>query len=414
MSHSSQTGVTLVGIGAEGWSGLGSPARGALERAATVIGARRQLDLLPSRLGAQRVGWPSPLLPALPGLLAKHAQECLVVLASGDPMFFGIGRAVTELLGADAVTVLPQPSSVSLACARLGWPVEDVAVVSLVGRPLDALRLDVHDGSRILVLSADASTPTKVAEALRHWGFGLSDVSVLEQLGSSAECRLVGTAASWDHAPGDGLNVLAVQCRGESSGPRLALTAGLDDAAYEHDGQLTKREVRAITLAVLAPSPEELLWDVGGGAGSIGIEWMRAHRSCRAICVESDVDRAARISMNAAELGVPTLEVVTGRAPAALAGLPTPDAVFVGGGLATDGMLEACWAALRPGGRLVANTVTVESEAVLAQWHGAVGGELRRISVARGRPVGRFTGWDPAMPVTQWNVTKPRASEDQG
>lgn len=405
--------LTLVGIGADGWPGLGLSAQTALQEADTVLGAPRQLDLLPAEVGAHRVAWPSPLLPALPGLLAQYANGHLVVLASGDPMFFGIGRTVTDLLGADAVTVVPSPSSVALACARLGWPEEEVPVVSLVGRPLSALRLDVHHRRRILVLSGDADTPAEVAAALGRWGFGASQVTVLEQLGAAAEHSCTGTAQSWAHPPGNPLNLLALECVGEEATPRLGLTSGLADEAYEHDGQLTKREVRAITLAVLAPSPAELLWDVGGGAGSISIEWMRAHRSCRAVCVESDPTRARRIATNAATLGVPTLAVVTGRAPAALDGLPTPDAVFIGGGLTAVGMLEACWDALCPGGRLVANAVTVESEAVLTQWRSAVGGELRRIAVSRARPVGRFTGWDPTMPVTQWNVTKPRAEQEQ-
>jgi precorrin-6Y C5,15-methyltransferase (decarboxylating) len=323
-------------------------------------------------------------------------------------MFFGIGRAVTDLLGPDRVTVLPQPSSVSLACARLGWPLEEVPVVSLVGRPLSSARLDVHEGRRLLVLSGDGATAAAFARALRQWGFGRSRLTVLEQLGSPAESQVVGTADTWDHPPGDALNVLAVECVADGTGTRLGLATGLEDTAYEHDGQLTKREVRAITLAVLAPGPGELLWDVGGGAGSIGIEWMRSGRSCRAISVESDPARAQRITSNAHALGVPDLHVVTGRAPAALHGLATPDAVFVGGGLTAQGMLDTCWAALRPGGRLVANTVTLESEATLAQWYGRLGGQLRRISVSRGRPVGRFTGWDPGITVTQWNVTKSR------
>jgi len=404
--------VTVVGIGADGWPGLGRSAKAALEGAETVLGSKRQLDLLPAQVGARIVPWPSPLLPALASLLDEHSRGVLVVLASGDPMFFGVGRAVVEKLGIGAVRVISHPSCLSLAAARLGWPVEDLPVVSLVGRPLASLHMDVHHGRRLLVLSADATTPGAVAAALRQWGFGPSAMTVLEQLGSSAERRLDGVADTWAHPPGDALNVLALECVSDGTGTRLGLTAGLDDAAYEHDGQLTKREVRAVTLAVLAPTPGELLWDVGGGAGSIGIEWMRSHRSCRAICVESDPVRAQRIQGNAEALGAPDIEVVVGRAPAGLAGLPTPDAVFVGGGLTSDGMLETCWAALRPGGRLVANTVTVESETVVAQWRSRVGGELRRISVSRARPVGRFTGWDPATTVTQWNVTKPRQDEE--
>ena len=402
--------VAVVGIGADGWAGLASPAREVLGRAGVVLGAPRQLDLLPEGVRALRVAWPTPLRPALAGLVAEHRAAGLVVLASGDPMWFGIGRALVEELGSAAVQVLPHPSSVSLACARLGWPVEDTTMVSAVGRPVSAVARELHDGVRLLVLSADASTPAAVADLLRDRGFGASEVVVLEQLGSAEERRVEGVAASWEAAPGAALNVVAVDCRRtpeRTERPLLSLVPGLPDEAYDHDGQLTKREVRAVTLAALAPAPGELLWDVGGGSGSIAIEWLRSHRTCRAVSVETRTDRAARITGNAARLGVPGLRVVTGAAPAALGGLPAPDAVFVGGGLTAPGLLEACWSALRPGGRLVANTVTLESEALLARWHATHGGELTRVAVSHAVPVGGFTGWRAAMPVTQWAVTKP-------
>ena len=404
--------VTLVGIGADGWAGLASSAREALGRAGVVLGARRQLDLLPEDVQALRVAWPTPLRPALGCLVAEHRAAGLVVLASGDPMWFGIGRALVEELGSEAVRVVPHPSSVSLACARLGWPVEDTTVVSAVGRPVSAVARELHDGVRLLVLSADASTPAAVADLLRDRGFGASEVVVLEQLGSTYEQRVEGVAATWVAPPGAALNVVAVGCRRSREGtvePRLSLVPGLPDEAYDHDGQLTKREVRAVTLAALAPAPGELLWDVGGGSGSIAIEWLRSHRTCRAVSVETRPDRAARIIGNAARLGVPGLRVVTGAAPGALDGLPAPDAVFVGGGLTAPGLLEACWSALRPGGRLVANTVTLESEALLARWYAAHGGELTRVAVSHAVPVGGFTGWRAGMPVTQWAVVKPVA-----
>ncbi|MBF8169599.1 precorrin-6y C5,15-methyltransferase (decarboxylating) subunit CbiE [Streptomyces olivaceus] len=400
--------VLVVGIGADGWKGLPDAARRALLDAEVVLGGPRQLDLLPPECAAERVPWPSPLRPAVPGLLAAHADRRIAVLASGDPMFHGIGRTLTEVLGPGAVHVLPHPSSVSHACARLGWPVEDVQVVTLVGRPTARLAAALHDGRRLLVLSADAGTPGEIAALLRDRGFGPSRMRVLEQLGGVKErTGEAGTADGWPERPApDPLNIVAVECRRAPGALRLGAVPGLPDEAFEHDGQLTKRHVRAATLGALAPAPGELLWDVGGGSGSIAAEWMRTHPSCRAVTVERDPVRAERIVRNADRLGVPGLRVVTGAAPGALTGLPRPDAVFVGGGLTAPGLLQACWDALPVGGRLVANTVTLESEALLADARRRHGGELVRLAVAHAVPVGGFTGWRQAMPVTQWAVEK--------
>ncbi|MCL7376462.1 precorrin-6Y C5,15-methyltransferase (decarboxylating) subunit CbiT [Streptomyces sp. 35G-GA-8] len=426
--------VTVVGIGADGWAGLPDGSRAALREADVLIGGPRQLALLPGECAGERVLWPSPLRPAVPGLLAAHAGRRVAVLASGDPMFHGIGRTLSEVLsetldaetldaetpdaetrgaetlGADArragaLRVLPHPSSVSYACARLGWPVEDTEVVTLVGRPTELLAAALHDGRRVLVLSAGAATPAEVAALLTDRGYGPSRMHVLEQLGAD-ERHIEALAQEWAEPAGDPLNVVAVECRRAPDAPRLGAVPGLPDTAYAHDGQLTKRHVRAATLAALAPAPGELLWDIGGGSGSIAVEWMRTHRSCRAVSVERDPARAERIGRNARALGVPGLRVVTGRAPGALAGLPVPDAVFIGGGLTVPGLLESCWDALPAGGRLVANTVTLESEALLAEWYRRLGGELVRLVVAHAVPVGGFTGWRQAMPVTQWAVTK--------
>ncbi|WP_374402125.1 precorrin-6Y C5,15-methyltransferase (decarboxylating) subunit CbiT [Streptomyces sp. 35G-GA-8] len=426
--------MTVVGIGADGWAGLPDGSRAALREADVLIGGPRQLALLPGECAGERVLWPSPLRPAVPGLLAAHAGRRVAVLASGDPMFHGIGRTLSEVLsetldaetldaetpdaetrgaetlGADArragaLRVLPHPSSVSYACARLGWPVEDTEVVTLVGRPTELLAAALHDGRRVLVLSAGAATPAEVAALLTDRGYGPSRMHVLEQLGAD-ERHIEALAQEWAEPAGDPLNVVAVECRRAPDAPRLGAVPGLPDTAYAHDGQLTKRHVRAATLAALAPAPGELLWDIGGGSGSIAVEWMRTHRSCRAVSVERDPARAERIGRNARALGVPGLRVVTGRAPGALAGLPVPDAVFIGGGLTVPGLLESCWDALPAGGRLVANTVTLESEALLAEWYRRLGGELVRLVVAHAVPVGGFTGWRQAMPVTQWAVTK--------
>lgn len=399
--------VTVVGIGADGWQGLPGPSRTALREAGVLIGGPRQLDLLPPECAGERITWPSPLRPAVPGLLAAHVGRRITVLASGDPMFYGIGRALAE--ETDALRVLPHPSSVSYAAARLGWPLEDTEVVTLVGRPTARLAAALHEGRRLLVLSADATTPGEVAALLRDRGFGPSRMRVLEQLGGAKEHTTAETTADdWPRSqpPGDPLNIVAVECRRAPDALRLGAVPGLPDEAYEHDGQLTKRHVRAATLGALAPAPGELLWDIGGGSGSIAIEWMRTHPSCRAVTVERDPVRAERITRNADRLGVPGLRVVTGAAPAVLAELPPPDAVFVGGGLTAPGLLDACWEALPADGRLVANTVTLESEALLADAYRRHGGVLVKLAVAHAVPVGGFTGWRQAMPVTQWAVRK--------
>jgi precorrin-6B C5,15-methyltransferase / cobalt-precorrin-6B C5,C15-methyltransferase len=398
--------VTVVGIGADGWDGLSPAARRALEDAEVLRGSARQLGLLPQTVRAERVPWPSPMGPALDDLPTAHPGRRVAVLASGDPMLSGIGGSLVRRFGAASVRVLPHPSSVTLACARLGWAVESVQVVPLVGRPVALLAPHVTPGRRLLVLGSDGTTPAAVARLLAGGGYGASRLTALAQLGGEGERCFTGTAADWPHAHTDPLTVTAVEVLPDPGTVPLPTVPGLPDEAYAHDGQLTKRDVRAVTLSRLAPVPGQLLWDVGAGAGSIGIEWMRVHPSCRAVAVEASPERAARIAANATRLGVPDLRVVEGRAPEVLVGLPQPDAVFVGGGATTPLLLDTCWEALLPGGRLVVNAVTVQSETVLAEWHGRVGGSLTRLSVASAAPVGGFTGWKPAMPVTIWSVRR--------
>ncbi|TMR00767.1 precorrin-6y C5,15-methyltransferase (decarboxylating) subunit CbiE [Actinomadura soli] len=397
--------ISVVGIGADGWDGLAEASREALREADVLFGGRRQLGLVPAGK-AERVPWPSPLLPALPGLIRRYDGRAIAVLASGDPMFYGIGSTLAELLGPARLRVLPHPSSVSLACARLGWPLERVDVASLVGRPAETLNALVAPGRRVLALGAGREAPAVVAALLAGRGFGPSRMTVLCDLGAEAESVRHGVAGEWTEPAASALNIVAVECAPGPGAAPLPRVSGLPDGAFEHDGQITKSEVRAVTLSRLAPLPGELLWDVGAGAGSVAIEWARAHPSCAAVAVESRPERAERIGRNARSLGVPGVRVVTGRAPGALDGLPPPDAVFVGGGLTVPGLLERCWDALRPGGRLVANAVTLESEVRVAQARETHGGELVRVGVERAGPLGGFTGWRPAMPVTIWTIRK--------
>jgi precorrin-6Y C5,15-methyltransferase (decarboxylating) len=395
--------VTVVGIGADGWPGLSPRSAAAIERAAVIVGSPRQLSLLPGAVTGQRETLPSPLLPGLPDLIEEHPHSALVVLASGDPMFYGIGSTLVRLLGAQQVRVLPHPSSVSLAAARLGWPLDDVDVVSLVGRPRELLHPLLQPGRRVLALVAETTAAASVRALLEVRGFGGSPLTLLADLGGTEE-----VVRQADGTPHGRLAILAIECRldvAAEAGP-LPRTPGLPDDAFERDGQITKREVRALALAALAPVPGQLLWDVGAGSGSVGIEWMRVHPASRAIAIEPRAERRDRIARNAFALGVPGLAIIAGEAPAALGGLSRPDAVFIGGGVTADGVVAACWQALAPGGRLVANAVTIEGERVLVDWQARLGGTLTRLSVERAGRLGGFTTWRPALPVTQWAVMK--------
>ncbi|MBO0676277.1 precorrin-6y C5,15-methyltransferase (decarboxylating) subunit CbiE [Mycolicibacterium sp. S2-37] len=391
------TRVVVVGIGADGMAGLAPTALAELRRAATVYGSARQLALLDDSVSAQRREWPSPLMDALRAL--READHDVHVVASGDPLLHGIGASAIRVLGADRVTVLPHVSSVTLACARLGWAVQDTEVISVVTAPEHTA---VRRGGRAVVLSRDASTPAALARLLTDHGRGESELTVLEQLGGPAERRRHATARAWAADPPsdvDALNVVAVRYL-----PDDVRLSTLPDDAFAHDGQLTKQSMRAVTLAALGPRPGELLWDVGAGSGSVAIEWCRSGSGCRAVAFERDDTRRQRISANVAAHGVRV--DVRGAAPDAFDD-SSPAAIFVGGGLTGETLLDACVDRLRSGGRLVANVVTAESEAVLVRWYSRMGGELRRFQHYRGEPVGRFTGWRPAMPVTQWAMVKP-------
>ncbi len=389
--------IVVVGIGADGMAGLAPASRDELQRATAIFGSRRQLDLLDETACADRREWPSPMLPALGGLLDDTDGD-IHVLASGDPMLHGIGGTLVRLFGADRVRVLPHVSSVTLACARLGWPVQDTEVISLVtADPQTAVRR----GGHAVVLSGDRSSPKALAAMLNAHGRGDSEMSVLEQLGGPRERRLDGIARDWAaDAPADvdDLNVIGVRYLPDER------VSSLSDDAFVHDGQLTKQTLRAVTLAALASRPGELLWDVGAGAGSIAVEWCRSQPGCAAVAFERDELRRTRIGFNSAAFGASV--TVRGSAPEAFDGAPDPAAMFVGGGLTAPGLLGACFDRLPAGGRLVANAVTAESEAVLTHWYLRHGGELRRFQHYHGEPLGKFTGWRPAMPVTQWVVTK--------
>lgn len=398
--------LSIIGIGEDGIAGLGGEAQRHVSEAEFVFGGRRHLALAAPLIKGEQRAWPSPFDTALADLLALEGRK-VCVLASGDPFLHGVGATIARRIPVEEIFVLPAPSAFSLAAARLGWPLAAIETVSLHGKPIELIRPLLHPGRRVLALTSDENGPAEVARLLTEIGFGRSMLTVLEALGGERE--RIRTAHANRFALDDiaALNVVAIEMTAGPGARILPLTAGLADDLFEHDGQLTKREVRALTLSALGPRRGELLWDIGAGAGSIGIEWMLADPSLSAIAIESDPERAARIRRNASALGVPGLKVIEGTAPAALAGLPTPDAIFIGGGGSETGVLDAAIEALPSGGRLVANAVTLEMEAILLARQAALGGELVRIAVSRAAPVGSMQGWKPAMPVTQWSWVKP-------
>jgi precorrin-6Y C5,15-methyltransferase (decarboxylating) len=394
----------VVGIGADGWAGLGEPARAALRAAELIVGSERQLALLEDTAAEHRA-WPSPIDP-LVDELAAGPPRATAVLASGDPMLHGIGATLARRLGPERLRVYPHPSAFALACARLGWPETEVELVSAVGRPAEVVARLLQPGRRLVAYVAGPDGAATVARVARERGFGESRLVVLEQLGAAGEQLHETTPDDWGERAADPLHAVALDCGRAPGAPLLPLTPGLPDDAYESDGQLTKRGVRAITLAALGPAPRQLLWDVGAGSGSIGIEWLRAESTARAVAVEARADRAERAAANARRLGVPRLEVRHGQAPAALDGLEAPDAIFVGGGVTEPGLLERCWSALLPGGRMVANAVTLEGEARLLEARATYGGDLMRIGLEHAGPVGGFTAWRAQLPVVQWSARR--------
>jgi len=400
------TRIAVVGIGADGWAGLGDGARAALRKARTIVGSDRQLALLPAEVTGERRHLPAPLEPFL-GALADGDEPDIAVLASGDPMLHGIGASLARRVEPERLEVHPHPSAFALACARLGWPAAEVQLVSAVGRSPAVVARLLQPGRRLVAYVTGADGARALARLVTERGHGPSRFVVLERLGAADE-RVTDATAEAFAAEADPLHAVAIEVRPAAGTPLLPLVPGLPDDAYETDGQLTKRHIRAATLAALAPAPYDHLWDVGAGSGSIAIEWLRAEPSARATAIEANAERAARIARNAAILGVPDrLAVVEGEAPAALAALDAPSAVFVGGGVTAADLLDVCWAALPSGGRVVANAVTLESEQVVAAARSGRGGTLTRIEISHAQPIGGFTGWRAQMPVVQWAVTKP-------
>jgi precorrin-6Y C5,15-methyltransferase (decarboxylating) len=400
--------LSIVGIGEDGADGLSPVAQKLIVSAELVVGGKRHLALADGLIRGRTLAWPNPIGEAMPEI-ERHRGRPVVVLASGDPFHYGVGDLLLRSIPAAETLCLPQSSSFSLAASRLGWSLQDVALASLHGRALEGIVRHLQPGARILALSWDGETPAKLAKFLAERGMGCSSITVLEAMGGPRERVRRATANGFDLGEIAALNTIALEVTASPDATVLGLAPGLDDTLFEHDGQLTKREVRAVTLSALAPRQGELLWDVGLGAGSIAIEWLLRHPSLKAIGIEDQPERAARAARNAAALGTPDLLIVQKRAPEAFADLPRPDAVFIGGGLSDPGVFEAAWSTLKSGGRLVANAVSLQSEARLIEFFQRHGGELVRLEVAKAGKAG--TGgvfvWRPAAPIVQWRARKP-------
>ncbi|NVK33865.1 MAG: precorrin-6y C5,15-methyltransferase (decarboxylating) subunit CbiE [Rhodobacteraceae bacterium] len=401
--------LKIIGVSEDGH--LSATARDALSQAKTIFGSQRLLDLIAADASGQSVlakaellTWPSPFSSVYPMLEALRGTST-AILASGDPQWFGIGASLTKRFATTEIESFPAVSSFQLAAARMGWSLQDVETFSIHGRPIETLRCVLYPGARIIALTSNGVAPHKVASLLRDADLGRAKISVLEAMGSANESRIDGSAETWTASVAD-FHVLAIEIPRDARLSHAPRSSGLPDEAFEHDGKMTKAEVRAITLASLQPYPGALLWDIGSGCGSVAIEWMRAARNAKAIGLEPHQDRRQMSVQNANALGVPDLTVMDAKAPEALDGLPTPDAIFIGGGLTTPHLLETCHDALKPGGRLVANAVTLESEAVLLDAFQRLGGDLTRIAIHRADPVGHLTGWRPSMPVTHWVLVK--------
>lgn len=394
--------LTILGIGDNGLESLTVEARAHLDAAAVVIAPQRVLDQV-GLVGKQCEPWIGPLQQTVDHIVARRGQP-ITILATGDPMYFGIGATLLKHIAVDEMRVIPSPSAFSLAASRMGWALQNCSCISLHGRATSQLHAFLQPNHRILSLTSNQQTVRDVGALMETAGFGASLVSVLEHMGGADERRMTCSAAELTHYDGADFNTLAIDC--VADGVWQSAVPGLPDDAFAHDGQLTKREVRAATLAALKPYPDALLWDIGAGCGSVAVEWVRAVRGAKAIALEPKEARRAMIADNKVLLGAGTIEIIAGYAPDALKNLPQPDAIFIGGGLTNEGVFEAAWAALRPQGRLVANAVTLESEAKLVALHAEYGGLLSRISVSRADKVGPYFGWRPFMGVTQWSVDK--------
>ena len=417
MPDISKKWLCVIGIGEDGWDDLSADARDLLYESEIVLGGERHLKMLPKDWEGERIVWSSPIREAVSKIVSWRPEDSasvqkVAIMASGDPLCYGIATKLLRHLPIEEIWIKPALTTFSLMCSRIGWSLPDVETLTIHGRPVEMLHPFVQPGAKLLVLSKGEESPEKAAKLLCARGFGKSIITVLEHLGGRKERQFSGPADSWNHPEGAALNAMAIECIPESNATILSRIPGLPDEAFFHDGQLTKREIRAVSLSRLMPVVDQVLWDVGAGCGSVAIEWMRTSPRCRAVAIEKSKSRLKLIEQNSQELGVPMLQIISGSAPEVLADLPAPDAVFIGGGLSSGNLLQTCWTALKPGGRLVANAVTLEGEQKLLQWQNenagksGASGDLTRLSISRAEKIGKFQGWKGMRSVIQLAVIK--------
>jgi len=417
MPDISKKWLCVIGIGEDGWDDLSADARDLLYESEIVLGGERHLKMLPKDWEGERIVWSSPIREAVSKIVSWRPEDSasvqkVAIMASGDPLCYGIAAKLLRHLPIEEIWIKPALTTFSLMCSRIGWSLPDVETLTIHGRPVEMLHPFVQPGAKLLVLSKGEESPEQAAKLLCERGFGKSIITVLEHLGGRKERQFSGPADSWNHPEGAALNAMAIECIPESNATILSRIPGLPDEAFFHDGQLTKREIRAVSLSRLMPVVDQVLWDVGAGCGSVAIEWMRTSPRCRAVAIEKSKSRLKLIEQNSQELGVPMLQIISGSAPEVLADLPAPDAVFIGGGLSSGNLLQTCWNALKPGGRLVANAVTLEGEQKLLQWQNenagksGTSGDLTRLSISRAEKIGKFQGWKEMRSVIQLAVIK--------
>jgi len=417
MPDISKKWLCVIGIGEDGWDDLSADARDLLYESEIVLGGERHLKMLPKDWEGERIVWSSPIREAVSKIVSWRPEDSasvqkVAIMASGDPLCYGIATKLLRHLPIEEIWIKPALTTFSLMCSRIGWSLPDVETLTIHGRPLEMLHPFVQPGAKLLVLSKGEESPEQAAKLLCARGFGKSIITVLEHLGGRKERQFSGPADSWNHPEGAALNAMAIECIPESNATILSRIPGLPDEAFFHDGQLTKREIRAVSLSRLMPVVDQVLWDVGAGCGSVAIEWMRTSPRCRAVAIEKSKSRLKLIEQNSQELGVPMLQIISGSAPEVLVDLPAPDAVFIGGGLSSGNLLQTCWTALKPGGRLVANAVTLEGEQKLLQWQNenagksGANGDLTRLSISRAEKIGKFQGWKEMRSVIQLAVIK--------
>ena len=411
MTEISKKWLRVIGIGEDGWENLTSDARTLLYESEVLLGGERHLKMIPDDFNGERIVWESPIKESITKILSWRPSKSgpgkkVTVMASGDPLCYGIAAKLLKYVPISEVCIKPSLSTFSLICSRIGWSLPDVETLTIHGRPLEMIHSFVQCGAKLLVLSKDEDSPKNVAKLLLSRGFGKSIITVFENLGGKNEKQFSGEAYSWSYPGRSPLNAMAIECIPGINAKVRARIPGLPDEAFFHDGQITKREVRAITLSRLMPIVDQVLWDIGAGCGSISIEWMRSSPRCRAIAIEKSKSRSKLIEQNAFELGVPMLQIVTGIAPEVLKDLPLPDAIFIGGGLTSGDLLQTCWNALNPGGRLVSNVVTIEGEKKLLDWQSEYGGDLSRLNISHVEKIGKFEGWKELRSVTQLSLIK--------